>query len=753
MSDSLLDHLNPPQREAVEHGEGPLLILAGAGSGKTRVITHRIAHLIDRRHVPPQAILAVTFTNKAAQEMRERVETLLDPSGSHVQLGTFHSICARFLRRFIDRIGYSTSFSIYDSADQLALVKAVVKDLNIATDRFKPSALLHAIGRYKLDMLEPREVPPAGFNVFESVAVRVYEEYQRRLKIASALDFDDLLNLSVRLLQKDEEIRRIQNRMWRHILVDEYQDTNKAQYTLLRLLTREHHNICVVGDDDQSIYRWRGADISNIRSFEKDYPKARVVRLEQNYRSTGRILDAAHDVIRKNADRKEKKLWTDLGRGERITVYAAETETREAQFVVDEIDAEAERRELTYKDFAVFYRTNAQSRVLEKQLVAMGIPYTIIGGLRFYERKEVKDALAYLRVLANRRDEVNLLRIVNTPPRGIGAATVAKLRQVAAERNACLQEGMETAIMEKRLSKGPLEKIKAFSRLLKELRGLSERLPLNELLFEVIEKTGYRQWLESEGLEAAEERLANLAELVNEAAEFVRMMGEDASLETFLERTALVSDIDGFDEEKDRVALMTVHSAKGLEFPVVFMVGMEEQLFPHSLSYDQDIDMEEERRLAYVGITRARRKLYMTLARTRMLFGSTRANLPSRFLNDIDPARIDDRGFFARSAKPAFSGRTFAAETPRRAAEPDFDFDRDYTDETPPEEPEYEPAFDVDTGEPVSGIQPGSKVYHPTYGVGKAVAVAGSGADAKVTVMFPSQPLKKIVARYLQLIP
>jgi len=744
-----LDELNSPQREAVEHLDGPLLILAGAGSGKTRVITNRIANLIDNCGVSPWQILAVTFTNKAAQEMRERVERLVGHSAKSISLGTFHSICVRILRRYIDRLGYETSFSIYDSDDQLRLVRQILKDLNISKDRFKPNAILGAIGQFKQEMLGPDEVSLDQQHLFQEVALRVYEAYQAKLKASNALDFDDLLNMAVKLLQKDEEVRSILSDQWKFILVDEYQDTNRAQYSMLRLLTESHQNICVVGDDDQSIYRWRGADIQNILSFEKDYQNSRVVKLEQNYRSTGNILNIAYDVICKNEERKEKKLWTALGEGERAIVYAAETESREGQYIADQISRLSRSEGYSHGKFAVFYRTNAQSRAIEQQLVMNRIPYTIVGGLRFYERKEIKDTLAYLRVLSNIRDEINLLRIINVPARGIGAVTVGKLRNIAATEGTTVFNAMQLACEKNLLSAGPLKKITGFVKLMNELQSLVKTVPLDEFIPELLEKVGYWDMLNREDTDESKDRIANLNELVNEVSEYVTMAGEEASLEAFLERTALVADIDSFDNDNEKVALMTVHSAKGLEFPIVFLTGMEEQLFPHSRSMDSEFAIEEERRLAYVGITRARKKLFLTLARTRMVFGQTRATTPSRFMNDISVEYIEDRSFVLSKQKATDSlhfGRNNENENEfSQLSEDGFE-----APDMSIGEMDYEPSFDADTGEPTSAIQPGVKVYHPSWGVGKVVAVIGNGESAKVKVMFPSIPLKQIIAKYLQ---
>ncbi|RJO65100.1 MAG: ATP-dependent DNA helicase PcrA [Myxococcales bacterium] len=741
----MLDVLNPPQRDAVLHGEGPLLILAGAGSGKTRVITHRIAHLVRAAGVAPDAILAVTFTNKAAQEMRERVEKLLGYSAGRIHLGTFHAICARLIRRHADALGFKASFSIYDSADQLALVKQVMKDLNVNAERFVPAAVHAAIGRFKQDLLDPKQVVVDGRDVFAQVAARVYESYQIKLKEANALDFDDLLNFAVRLLQEDAALRARYNEAWEYILVDEYQDTNKAQYAFLRLLTERRHNICVVGDDDQSIYRWRGANLQNILDFEKDFQGARVIKLEQNYRSSENILSVAHNVISRNVGRKAKKLWTDAEAGERTIVYAAETEKREAQFVADEIAALVSHQGLSFGDIAIFYRTNAQSRPFESQFVLSNIPYTIVGGLRFYERKEIKDILAYLRVLLNPGDEISLQRIINVPRRGIGDETVGKIRGVSLQRRLPFWEAMREAMRLKALSIAAAGRVGDFLELVGSLRETASTMTLAQLVPMVIEKTGYWAMLNAEGTEEAKDRIENLQGLVNEVVEFARVYGEDATLDNFLERASLASDVDEFSESRERVALMTVHAAKGLEFPAVFLTGMEEQLFPHSRAMDAPEDIEEERRLAYVGITRARRRLYLTLARSRMVFGQTKATRPSRFLGDVSPSYLDDRSAIPfRAAGPSggfrFGARQLGA-TRFGSGEEAFDGDG---------EPSYEPTYDAETGEAASPFQPGMKVFHPSFGVGKIVSIVGQGEEAKVTVLFPGAPMKKIMARFLQ---
>ena len=761
MSDNQLESLNEPQRAAVLHGDGPLLILAGAGSGKTRVITYRIAHLISDLGVPPQNLVAMTFTNKAAQEMRERVETMLGATSRGMALGTFHGLSAQLLRRHIDRLGFQNTFTIYDSHDQLSVVKQIEKEMNISSERFSPQAVLGAISRFKQDLLEPGQISVNGYNLFQNQAARIYEVYQRRLHEANALDFDDLLNFVVRLFRAHEDVRAHYGALWRYILVDEYQDTNKAQYTFLRLLTQSHTNICVVGDDDQSIYRWRGATIQNILSFEKDFPGSTVIKLEQNYRSTGTILNVAHDLISRNSGRKPKKLWTAEGPGQRVALFTAETETREAEFVLEEIRELARLRQGGWRDFAIFYRTNAQSRALEQRFTIAGIPYAIVGGLKFYERKEIKDVLAYFRALQNPHDEINLLRIINIPARGIGATTVGRVREMAQEQHISVWEALRTAIKHKALATGIEVKLKGFIELIDHLREAKDRLPLNELLLEVLEKSGYIAMLNQEASDEAKDRIENLNELGNEIAGYLQANGSEASLQAFLENASLQSDVDGFESGADRVVLMTVHAAKGLEFPVVFLTGMEEQLFPHSRALESEEDIEEERRLAYVGITRARERLYLTLARTRMVFGTTRPTEPSRFLGDINPEQIEDRTR-QHFQIPASAFRTGFDQSKSQSRARYAQMERQNTFSPPrgaapkapprPREPDYEPTFDANSGEMKGPFCSGAKVYHPQFGVGKVAAVEGHGDDMKVSVLFPGLPQKKFLAKFLQIV-
>ena len=758
MSDTLFANLNDPQREAVQNIEGPLLILAGAGSGKTRVITHRIAHLVRDHGVPPWAILAVTFTNKAAQEMQERVVSLLGDRGRHCRVGTFHSTCAMLLRRYIDRLGYTSSFTIYDAQDQLGLVKQILKDLNINSERFTPGQFLGGISQAKQRMAGPDTFlfqNGSGYDPFREILSKVYAEYQTRLKRQNSVDFDDLLALTVRLFQEHPDIREEINQRWRYILVDEYQDTNLVQFLFLTLLTKTHDNICVVGDDDQSIYRWRGADITNILDFERRFPGAKVVKLEQNYRSTQTILAAAHDVIEKNKTRKEKKLWTDLGDGEPIDLYAAETERKEAQFVTEEILRQKASGERSNRDFAVFYRTNAQSRVLEEQLRTREIPYAIVGGVRFYERKEIKDILAYLRILDNPADDINLGRIINVPPRRIGQATLDTLARFAAEHDVSMLDAI-------RKSTGPgvylfrsnvVSSLQGFINLVDEMAAFAQSNSLADLVEEILDRSGYMDMLQRQNDEESADREQNLSEFLNEVQEYEesqRGTEQPASLQGLLERVALQTDMDNWENKEDRVTLMSLHSAKGLEFDTVFLTGMEEELFPHSRSYDEEESMEEERRLCYVGITRAKRKLYLTRAMSRMQYGNTISRAPSRFLHDILPERIHDRSQPVRpvSSPMAANGGRFSSNGSAfpRSGKSSGGFN--YEEESQ-EVRDDEPVFDADSGTLKVPLGPGVKVHHPSFGVGKVVDMEGQGDDAKCTVLFPGRPMKRIVAKFL----
>ena len=631
---SIYDTLNPMQKEAVLHTEGPLLILAGAGSGKTRVLTHRIAYLIEEKEVNPWNILAITFTNKAAGEMRERVDSLVGFGAESIWVSTFHSTCVRILRRYIEHLGYTTSFSIYDSDDQKTLMKQVFKTLDIDTKQYKERSVLGIISSAKDKLISPEEfLLNAGQDFRQKKVGEIYREYQNQLKKNNALDFDDLIVKTVELFQNDSQILDYYQERFRYIMVDEYQDTNTAQFKLISLLASKYGNLCVVGDDDQSIYRFRGADIENILSFEQTFPGARVIKLEQNYRSTQNILDAANGVIRHNRGRKEKSLWTANGTGDEILFKQFDDARDEADYIARQI----RDSEFSYQDQAVLYRTNAQSRLLEERCIFYNVPYRLVGGVNFYQRKEIKDILAYLKTVANGVDDLSVLRIINVPKRGIGATSMGRVTMFASEHSMSLYSALREARMVPGLGKA-VEKIGRFISQMECFRAMaqSEEYSIQDLIEAILEETGYEEELKAEGEIEAETRMENIQELINKAAAYEED-SQHPSLDEFLEQVALVADIDNVDSSEDRVTLMTLHSAKGLEFPKVYLAGMEDGLFPGmmAVSSDDPTDMEEERRLCYVGITRAKKELVITAARKRMTHGETRYCKPSRFVEEI----------------------------------------------------------------------------------------------------------------------
>ena len=635
---SIYDTLNPMQKEAVLHTEGPLLILAGAGSGKTRVLTHRIAYLIEEKEVNPWNILAITFTNKAAGEMRERVDSLVGFGAESIWVSTFHSTCVRILRRYIEHLGYTTSFSIYDSDDQKTLMKQVFKTLDIDTKQYKERSVLGIISSAKDKLISPEEfLLNAGQDFRQKKVGEIYREYQSQLKKNNALDFDDLIVKTVELFQNDSQILDYYQERFRYIMVDEYQDTNTAQFKLISLLASKYGNLCVVGDDDQSIYRFRGADIENILSFEQTFPGARVIKLEQNYRSTQNILDAANGVIRHNRGRKEKSLWTANGTGDEILFKQFDDARDEADYIARQI----RDSEFSYQDQAVLYRTNAQSRLLEERCIFYNVPYRLVGGVNFYQRKEIKDILAYLKTVANGVDDLSVLRIINVPKRGIGATSMGRVTMFASEHGMSLYSALREARMVPGLGKA-VEKIGRFISQMECFRAMaqSEEYSIQDLIEAILEETGYEEELKAEGEIEAETRMENIQELINKAAAYEED-SQHPSLDEFLEQVALVADIDNVDSSEDRVTLMTLHSAKGLEFPKVYLAGMEDGLFPGmmAVSSDDPTDMEEERRLCYVGITRAKKELVITAARKRMTHGETRYCKPSRFVEEI-PAEL-----------------------------------------------------------------------------------------------------------------
>lgn len=637
---SIYDTLNPKQKEAVLHTDGPLLILAGAGSGKTRVLTHRIAYLIDECGVNPWNIMAITFTNKAAGEMRERVDNLVGFGAESIWVSTFHSSCVRILRRHIESLGYTTSFSIYDSDDQKTLMRQVFKAMDIDTKQFKERAVLAAISSAKDKLITPEEfLLNAGADFREKKTGEIYKEYQKQLKKNNALDFDDLIVKTVELFQNNPQVLDYYQERFRYIMVDEYQDTNMAQFKLVSLLASKYRNLCVVGDDDQSIYRFRGADIQNILSFENTFPGTKVIKLEQNYRSTQNILDAANGVIRHNFGRKDKTLWTANGEGDKILFKQFDTAKDEADFVVRQIRDSA----YSYQDQAVLYRTNAQSRLLEERCIFYNVPYRLVGGVNFYQRKEIKDVLAYLKTIANGVDDLSVIRIINVPKRGIGATTIGRVTAFASEHNMSFYDTLKEAKQIPGIGKAA-EKIGRFIAQMEAFRAMahSEEYSIKDLIDHILEDTGYEEELQEEGEIEAQTRLENIEELINKAAAYEED-SEHPTLDEFLEQVALVADIDNVDDSEDRVTLMTLHSAKGLEFPKVYLVGMEDGLFPGIMSImaDDKTEMEEERRLCYVGITRAKKELVLTAARQRMINGETRWSKPSRFIDEIPSELLD----------------------------------------------------------------------------------------------------------------
>jgi DNA helicase-2/ATP-dependent DNA helicase PcrA len=731
---NLLNQLNPPQKEAVLHAEGPLLVLAGAGSGKTRVIVHRIAYLIRERGIPPSRILAVTFTNKAAGEMRDRVERLL--GGGEVPLiSTFHSVCARILRREIHHLGYTGTFAIYDDKESGRLLKEVASGLHLDESRFPLKSLAAAIEDRKNAGVTPEEL--SSGDAKRETLTQVYASYQKRLKKCNAVDFGDLLMLTVQLFEGFPLLLERYRERYQWILVDEYQDTNPVQYRLVKLLAGKRSNLCVVGDDDQSIYRWRGADIRNILHFEKDFPNVNVVKLEQNYRSTSTILTAAGSVVEKNLGRKGKTLWTDNPAGKRIVYRRLEDERQEARFVCREIERHVREGD-DISGVAVFYRTNAQSRVVEDAMVAEGIPYHMVGGMRFYERLEIKDILAYLKVMVNPADDVALRRIINTPPRGIGHVTLDKVAELAGREGISLFEALRTATTEGLLAAGTRGKIAGFMELLERFMGMINDVAIAEIASRLIQETGYATRLKDERNGEWEERLANLQELVSAIEEFERT-SEERTLAIFLEQVALISDLKRGEGGKGSVTLMTLHSAKGLEFPLVFMIGMEERLFPHLRSLNDDEQMEEERRLCYVGMTRAREQLYITNARRRRIFGQEQYNQPSRFIDDLPPELVDHED---QPQGAATGAGGWERPVPAAVSSP-HNLAAVFTAGREPETREVE-VVPEDSQEICLGME----VRHAKFGAGVIRKLEGTGDEQKVIVWFRSVGPKKLLIRF-----
>lgn len=737
LTDKLLSGLNPEQQNAVKATEGPLLIMAGAGSGKTRVLTHRIGYLIVEKRVNPYNVLAITFTNKAAREMRERIAKMMGGAADEIWISTFHSMCVRILRRDIDRLGFNRNFSILDTSDQQSVIKGILKDKNIDPKKFDPRAILGSISSAKNELIDPEEYAKLTGDYFQNIVSDVYTEYQRRLRKNQALDFDDLIMTTIQLFKRVPEVLEYYQRKFQYIHVDEYQDTNKAQYLLVKMMASRFKNLCVVGDSDQSIYRWRGADIANILSFEKDYPNAAAIFLEQNYRSTKRILMAANKVIENNANRKPKNLWTENPEGNKIVYYRADSEQGEAQFVAGKIKELTRDDKYKLSDIAILYRTNAQSRVMEEVLLKSNLDYSIVGGTKFYDRKEIKDMLAYLRLISNPDDDISLQRVINVPKRGIGSSSIDKMANFAAMHEISLYQALESVELIG-LSPKTTKAARDFRDLIGNYTQMQEFLSVTELVEEVLDKTGYREMLKAENSIEAQSRLENLDELLSVTKSFEEG-SEDKSLVAFLTDLALVADIDSLDEtseKTDSVVLMTLHSAKGLEFPVVFLIGMEEGVFPHSRSLMEEAEMEEERRLAYVGITRAEKTLFLTNAQMRTLFGRTNMNPASRFINEIPADLLEGEEPAKKAASPFGSqGRTFGQKSGSFG--------------TPvARKPVVRPAAAATGGNEI-GWKVGDKAEHGKWGIGTVVSVKGEGDGLELDIAFPKPTgIKRLLAKF-----
>ena len=738
---SIYDTLNNEQREAVFHTEGPLLILAGAGSGKTRVLTHRIAYLMDERAVNGWNILAITFTNKAAGEMRERVDRLVGFGAESIWVSTFHSTCVRILRRHIDRLGYDTNFTIYDTDDQKTLMKDVCKYLQIDTKMMKERALLSAISAAKNEFISADEYELSAIGDYTKQKIaKVYQEYEKQMRANNALDFDDLLVKTVQLFQTQPDVLEYYQERFRYIMVDEYQDTNTVQFKLISLLAKKYRNLCVVGDDDQSIYKFRGANIKNILNFENEYEDARVIKLEQNYRSTETILKAANGVIRNNLGRKDKSLWTEKGEGDPIQFHQFEDGFEEANYVANDIAKHVREGERSYKDHAVLYRTNAQSRLFEEKFIHANIPYKVVGGVNFYARKEIKDLLAYLKTIDNGRDDLAVRRIINVPKRGIGLASINKVQDSAMQREVSFYEALRTADMIPGIGRSAT-KLESFVALIEHFKETAKTAAISDLMKEIIDYTGYVESLKEEGEVEFEARKENIDELFSKIAAYEESCElEPPTLSGFLEEVALVADIDSLDENSDYVVLMTLHSAKGLEFPEVYLTGMEDGIFPSymTITSDDPTEVEEERRLCYVGITRAEENLTMTCARRRMIRGETQYNKISRFMKEVPVYLLASARSMEKEkreapkenpyfqARQAFRTQAFA---PAKQAK----------------------SFGVKTGEKLS-YDVGDRVRHMKFGEGLVVAIVEGGRDYEVTVQFDQVGVKKMFASFAKLV-
>ena len=730
ISNQLLSGLNPVQQEAVKTTDGPLLLMAGAGSGKTRVLTHRIAYLMAEKHVAPWNILAITFTNKAAREMKERVESILGPGADDIWISTFHSMCVRILRRDIDRIGINRNFSILDTADQLSVIKGILKERNLDPKKFDPRSILGTISSAKNELTEPEEFSKVAGGYYDQVVSDVYADYQKKLLKNQSLDFDDLIMTTIKLFDRVPEVLEFYQRKFQYIHVDEYQDTNRAQYMLVKQLAERFQNLCVVGDSDQSIYRWRGADITNILSFEKDYPNASVILLEQNYRSTKRILRAANEVIKNNSNRKPKNLWTENDEGIKISYYRGDNEFGEGQFVAGKIHQLHSSGKRKLSDIAILYRTNAQSRVIEETLLKAGLNYNIVGGTKFYDRKEIKDILAFLRLVSNPDDDISFTRIVNVPKRGVGATSLEKIASYAAINGLSFFQAIQQVDFIG-VSAKAANALDSFRQMIENLTNMQDYLSITELTEEILDKTEYREMLKAEKSIEAQSRLENIDEFLSVTKNF-EQKSEDKTLVAFLTDLALIADIDQLDQKeeesggKDAITLMTLHAAKGLEFPVVFLMGLEEGVFPHSRSLMEEAEMEEERRLAYVGITRAEQELYLTNAKMRTLFGRTNMNPESRFIAEIPDDLLENLN--EKKETRATSARKMQ---PRRG-------------------PVSRPgSYASKTGGDTLNWAVGDKAGHKKWGTGTVVSVKGEGEGTELDIAFPSPVgVKRLLAAF-----
>lgn len=759
----ILQSLNPVQKEAASCTEGPLLILAGAGSGKTRVLTHRIAYLIEEKGVNPWNIMAITFTNKAAQEMRDRVDRLVEFGAESIWVATFHSSCVRILRRYIDRLGYDNHFTIYDTDDQKSVIRKAVKELDLDPKQYREGPLLGVISAAKNEMIEPQDFETqAGGDFRMCQEAKIYKAYQKTLIDNNAVDFDDLLLLTVRLLRENRDILEAYQERLRYIMVDEYQDTNSVQFELIRLLSGKYHNLCVVGDDDQSIYKFRGADITNILSFEETFPGAKVVKLEQNYRSTNNILEAANSVIANNAHRKEKHLWSENGEGKEVSFIHYETAYGEAEDVIDKIQTSVHMGKYQYQDCAILYRTNAQSRAFEEKCIKKSVPYRLVGGVNFYQRQEIKDILAYLKTIDSGRDDLSVTRIVNVPKRGIGQVTLNKLAVYASEHGMRLFQAMEQAEQIPGIGKAA-DKIKGFVNQIMVFRALAKELDSAELIESILEQTGYLEELEKLEEDKAQAKQENLDEFQNKAADYYANHDE-AALTDFLEEVALVADIDNMDSEADSLTLMTLHSAKGLEFPVVYMTGMEEGLFPSYMSMNSGDpgDIEEERRLCYVGITRAMQQLTLTAAKQRMVHGNIQYSAISRFVKELPQEKLDWKeetfgGLFKKGPSMTANSLSSSLFGGSSSMSSGSSFSASQGSQTA-KKTNYDNVFDLKYAKAFSSPKPdsldykeGDRVSHIKFGKGTVLAVEDMKKDYQVTVEFDTAGVKKLFAGFAKL--